>query len=204
MRVVALCLVTIVVLISCGCGAVHPPAQTVDPVSVYVANYGFHSAVMLPLDRTHYIEYAFGDWAYCAEDRDGPLDAIGALLMSGGSAFGRRYIEMKPGQAYPTPRTPLPKVIFPVAVSRPQVEAIERTLDRRWTRHECTVVHNPGNDTDYVRDSEHYSLFHSCNQLTADTLRNLGCRVDGPVMLSSFRLSKSLNDATAPGNPPPR
>lgn len=172
-----------------GCGAVHPPSHTVDPVNVYVADYGVHSAVMLPIGGTHYIEYAFGDWGYCAENRVGPNDAIGALICSNASAFGRRFIEMKPGQAYPTPASPQPKVIFPVQVSRKYVQEVEEKLAARYKKYEKTVVHNADNDTDYVRDDEHYSFLHSCNHLTADTLRKLCCQVDGPTIFSSFHLA---------------
>ena len=185
-------LVCLFLFLLVGCGAVHPPAHTVDPVTVYVADYGVHSAVMLPVGGTRYIEYAFGDWGYCAENRVGPNDAIGALLCSNGSAFGRRYIEKKPGQKYPTPDAPLPKVIFPVQVSRKYVEQVETKLAARYHKYESTAVHNPDNDTDYVRDDQHYSFLHSCNHLTADTLRAMCCQVDGPTIFSSFHLAKTL------------
>jgi hypothetical protein len=182
-------LATLFVLCLVGCGAVHPPAHLVDPVKVYVADYGVHSAVMLPVGGDLYIEYAFGDWGYCAENRIRLNDALGALLVSNGSAFGRRYIQMKPGQAYPIPGSPLPKTIFPVAVSRHDVEAVENELAARYKKYECTKVHNPDNDTDYVRDDQHYSFLHSCNHLTAQTLRELCCQVDGPTIFSSFHLA---------------
>jgi len=184
-------LVCLFLFLLVGCGAVHPPAHTVDPVTVYVADYGVHSAVMLPIGGTHYIEYAFGDWGYCAENRIGLNDALGALLFSNGSAFGRRFIEMKPGQAYPTPRAPLPKVIFPIQVSRKYVEDVEIKLAARYKKYEYTVVHNADNDTDYVRDDHHYSFLHSCNHLTAETLRQMCCQVDGPTIFSSFHLAKT-------------
>lgn len=191
---------TLLALCVVGCGAVHPPARTKDPLAVYVADYGVHSAVMLPVGGDRYVEYAFGDWGYCALDRDGPFDAIGALLFSGSSAFGRRFVEMKPGQAYPTPRAPLPKKIFSITVSRQYLETVEKKLDARWRKYECTAVHNPGNDTDYVRDDQHYSFLHSCNHLTADTLREMGCKVDGPTIFSSFHLADTPADTRPPAS----
>jgi hypothetical protein len=108
---------------------------------------------------------------------------------------------MKPGQDHPTPISPLPKKIFPVYVSRGRLEEVEKKLDRRYRKYECTAVYNSGNDTLYARDDEHYSVFHSCNHLTADTLRQMDCRVDGPVLFSAFHLA---NGAKASAPPPPQ
>jgi len=189
-----LLVLTFAVFLIGGCAMVRPPANPVDPVTIYVADYGVHSAVMLPVGENRFVEYAFGDWGYCAEDRDGPLDSVGALLVSQSSALGRRYIDLKPGDLYPMPKLEVPKTAFPVVVPRATVEAVERKLAARYHRSLCTIVYNPGNDTDYVRDDEHYSVLHSCNGLTASELRQMGCQVNGWAIWSRFRLV---------GDPPP-
>ncbi len=188
-----------------GCGAVvHPPAKAVDPVAVYVADYGVHSAVMLPLNDGRYVEYAFGDWGYCAYNKAAINDALGALLLSSESAFGRRFIEKNPGQAYPTPHAPLPKKIFAVYASRSDVQAIERKFAQRFQKYASTKVYNYDNDTDYVHDDEHYSFINSCNHLTANTLRSLGCEVDGWAVFSNFRYSPTpAHDSRQLAAPPP-
>jgi hypothetical protein len=174
-----------------GCGAtVHPPAHVADPVAVYVADYGVHSAVMLPVvppNDGRYVEYAFGDWGYCAANRNAPQDAMGALLVSWGSALGRRYMELKPGQEYPLPAVSIPKYAFAVTVSRAKAQSIVKELDLRWELHAKTAVHVTSNDVSYVKDPAPYGIFTSCNHFTADTLKKLGCEVDGPAISSKFR-----------------
>jgi len=189
--------------LAAGCGAVvHPPAKVTDPVKVYVADYGVHSAVMLPLDDGRYVEYAFGDWGYCAYNKVAINDALGALLLSSESAFGRRFIQRKPGELYPTPHAPLPRKIFAVYASRSDVQAIERKFEQRFQKYASTKVYNYDNDTDYVRDDEHYSFINSCNHLTANTLRSLGCEVDGWAVFSNFRYSPTpAHDSRQPTSP---
>jgi len=192
-KIAARIVICLAALCAGGCGAVvHPPGAVTDPTTVYVCDYGVHSAVMLPVEQHRFVEYAFGDWGYCAYNKMLPTDAIGALVVSNESAFGRRYIEMKPGQRYPTPKVELPKRVFPVVVSQESVTAVEAKLDRRFQRAYYTHVYNAENDTVYVKDDEPYSAVNSCNELTGSILRYLGCEVDGPTFFSHFHYSSDL------------
>jgi hypothetical protein len=187
-----------------GCGAtVHPPAHVADPVPVYVADYGVHSTLMLPVagpNDGRYVEYAFGDWGYCAANRGAPQDAVGALLASWGSALGRRYMVLTPGNDYPLPRVSLPKSAFAVTVSRARAECVLKKLDARWEKHAKTAVHVGSNDVTYVKDPAPYGLFSSCNRFTADTLMELGCEVDGPAVSSNFNRGAPRQAAAVPAN----
>ena len=192
-KIAARIVICVAALCAGGCGAVvHPPGAVADPTTVYVCDYGVHSAVMLPVGQHRFVEYAFGDWGYCAYNKMLPTDAIGALAVSNESAFGRRYIEMKPGQPYPIPKVQLPAKVFPVVVSQQSVMALEAKLDRRFQRAYYTHVYNASNDTIYVKDDEPYSAVNSCNHLTGLCLRYLGCEVDGPTFFSHFHYSPEL------------
>jgi hypothetical protein len=175
-------------VLSLGCTAtVTPPANPHHPVAIYVADYGHHSSIFLPVDKTAFIEYSFGDWNYYALNHSSTMGAIEALFYSHGSAFGRRY----------TPRssddnTPLalfnPKM-FAVCVSRESAEKMRNQLEAKWQAGVATRIHNADDDTDFIRDSRHYSWQCDCNEITACLLRDLGCEVEGATYLSHFRLS---------------
>lgn len=174
-----------------GCATtVVPAGRIADPVSVYVADYGVHSSVMLPIllpqRSNQYVEYCFGDWRYAAENHCAPQDAVGALLASSQSAFGRRFIDV-PAGGVPRPSSP-PKRLMLVRAAQSNVERLEKELDERWQRDADTVVHNPGTDVDFVKDGEHYSIANNCNHMTAHLLRELGCQIHGPVGSSDFRV----------------
>lgn len=169
-----------------GCATVHPPRNVDDPVAAYVTDYGIHSAIVLPVGPGRYVEYAFGDYGYAALNRDSPFDAIGALLMSGTSGFGRSYMGADPRDGLPDlPRTPTR--IQRLTVSRAKVDRLLEQLEARYDRGEQPSHFNAVTGIHWVRDGQHYSLFNSCNHLTARSLEALGCEVYGLPILSKFQ-----------------
>lgn len=185
-------LLTLVFVASAGgCATtVVPSGHVANPVAVYVADYGIHSSLLLPVldpERPNqYVEYCFGDWGYAAENHCGPQDAVGALLISSQSAFGRRYIDVPTG-GIPRPSSP-PRRLMILYASQANVGHLENELNERWQRDAETVVHNPETEVDFVKDSEHYSIANNCNHMTAHLLRELGCEVRGPVGSSDFKV----------------
>lgn len=170
-----------------GCGAaVYPQTNPIHPTAVYVADYGIHSSLLLPNGDGRYVEYAFGDWNFAALNHCWPNDALGALLISFQSTLGRRFITLAPAEAEPHPMHPSPHRIQVVYASQDQVMRVVRDLDARYRHDKSVVMHNPDNDMDYVKDSEHYWVANNCNHLTARCLREMGCDVRGFVMLSQF------------------
>ena len=176
-------------LMTGGCAAtVYPQPRPAHPTAVYVEDYGIHSSLLLPTGNGRYVEYAFGDWGFAALNHCMPQDALGALLISFQSALGRRFVDLQPGQAQPHPVHPTPLRIQVVYVPQERVEQVVRELDERYQRGGIPV-HNPDNDTDYVKDdTEHYWVGNNCNHLTARCLEEMGCGVKGLVVLSKFQI----------------
>ena len=171
-----------------GCAAtVIPQAEAKDPAPVFIADYGIHSSLFLPTPDGRFVEYAFGDWGYAAENHNWPHDALGALLMSFQSAFGRRYFDVKPGQDGPQPDRK-PNSMQKIVCEREAVNRLLERLDARYRAAGHKPVKNPENGIEYVRDVEHYSVANNCNHLTARSLRELGCEVRGLVVGSSFKV----------------
>lgn len=187
-----------------GCGAaVYPQPNPIHPTAVYVADYGIHSSLLLPNGDGRYVEYAFGDWNFAALNHCWPNDALGALLISFQSTLGRRFITLAPAEAEPHPVHPSPHSIQTLYASREQVMRVVRAMDARYRRDTTVVMHNPDNDMDYVKDSEHYWVANNCNHLTARCLREMGCDVRGFVMLSQFSIEPvpAQRDSPAPEAP---
>src|SRR4051794_32388940 len=174
-----------------GCATIYPPQQRLrDPVTVYVADYGVHSSLLLPTGDARFVEYAFGDWGYAAQNHCLPQDAVGALVLSFQSALGRRYFDLPPGETEPKPLE-RPWSLSRVNCERSDVDAL---LQRLNTRYEAAMrsqkpVMNPDNGIEFVKDSEHYSMLNNCNHLTARSLEQLGCRVQGFVVGSKFSVA---------------
>lgn len=181
--------ILIVTLLWCtGCATtVRPQSKPIDPVPVFLTDYGVHSSLMLPTSDGRYVEYSFGDYGYAALNRGGPHNALGALLVSGQAGIGRRFLTVRPGEENPRPAY-APKSFQKFYSNRFEVSALVKELDERYRNGTDKPVLNPITDTVFVKDAEHYSIANNCNHMTARMLRQLGCDVSGDTGTSAFRV----------------
>lgn len=186
-----------------GCATtVRPEAKPIDPVAVYLTNYGVHSSLMLPTFDGRFVEYSFGDYGYAALNRGGPHNALGALFVSGQSGIGRRFLSVRPGDEGPRPAY-APKSVQKFYANRFQVYALVKELDRRYRKGGDAPVHNPITDNVFVKDTERYSIANNCNHMTGRMLRQLGCQVRGTTATPRYKvvgkqaLPPAIDDARA-------
>jgi len=183
-------------LLSGGCMAtVYPQSRPLHPTPVYLTDYGIHSSLLLPAGDGRYVEYAYGDWNFAALNHCWPQDVVGALLLSGRSTLGRRYVNVPPGQTVPRPVHPSPHSIKVIYGSEQDVQRLVREMDERYRRDATESRRNPDNDMDYVPDSEHYSIVNNCNHLTVRCLREIGCDVRGIVVLSGLAVAPAAGES---------
>ena len=185
-RISSLLLLTLALCSGCAT-TVRPDAAPIDPVAVYLTNYGVHSSLMLPTSDGRFVEYSFGDYGYAALNKGGPHNALGALLVSGQAGIGRRFLTVRPGEDAPRPAY-APKSVQRLYANRFEVSALVKQLDQRYRSGTDKPVHNAVTDAVFVKDSQHYSIANNCNHMTARMLRDLGCEVRGDKGTSSFRV----------------
>ncbi len=183
-RSVGICAFAICVFLS-GCCVVRPPEHVQDPTPIFVADYGVHTAVMLPCADGIYVEYSFGDWAYVMENREMPWNALAALVISQQSTLGRNFSTLAEGQQAPFTTRPA-KRVYRIDVDKSKVQEVLDKIDARYQAGRGRPEYLVETGGYYVRDSHHYSLFNNCNALTADILRDTGCKVYGVPMLPKF------------------
>ena len=176
-----------------GCIPVRPPAEVKDPVTIYVADYGIHSSVMLPMDQTHFVEYSFGDYAYSVKNYDWPWNAVAALLISLQSSLGRNVLEVNTIDHKPIPVRE-PKRMMAIEAERSKVSAVVTKFDQRYRSDRGPEEFNPETNTHFMRDSQHYAFYNNCNRMSAGILRDAGCKVYGWGLTSNFFV---LNPAEA-------
>lgn len=186
-----LLLLTFAACASTGCSTtVRPQTRPIDPVPVFLTDYGVHSSLMLPTPDGRYVEYSFGDYGYAALNRGGPHNALGALFVSGQSGIGRRFLTIRPGEEAPRPAY-APKSVQKLFAERFEVYALVKQLDQRYRKAGAggnDPVHNPITDNVFVKDTERYSIANNCNHMTARMLRQLGCEVRGNMGASGFKI----------------
>ena len=183
-----------------GCAnRVVPPDEVVRPATVYVADHGKHSSLLLPDGRGDgYVEYAFGDWQVFALNQNTWHEYLRAALVGGRSTLGR--------EPHPTTRpTALARRIAarltPVRVERADAEWLRTDLDAYFAAQAQGAVDNRLVDLTLVPDDGtlgRYSVLNQCNTATARWLRRLGCRVSRPAIFSDFRVAGVAGPAPSP------
>lgn len=183
-----------------GCASVYPAANPKDPVAVYICNYGFHSSLLLPVEKVGdaatqpaasptYVEYCYCDWNFTVENRDWVIpDWPRALLFSRSSGLGRRFLKSAPDGTPILPDVPSEPLKWwkKIYASRERVAKVDEELDRRYESDDFRYWTVASDQFVFVRDTNRYWIGHNCNDLTADLLRELGCDVRGESVLSGF------------------
>jgi hypothetical protein len=173
-----------------GCATtVTPPAQVQNPVEVYLADYGRHSSLVLPRDAESMVEYAFGEWRWFALNQTGVFGAFRAICWGSRGTLGSRIISTVDHGWQEESFHGVE--LFSLQVEQEKAGALVERLEERWLRGESEAVYNAVYDFHFVPVEQRYHLFRNCNPVVAGWLRELGCRVPGPALLSNWRLQEA-------------
>ena len=163
-----------------------PPADPVDPVAVYIVDYGRHTSLLLPREEDEgLIEYAYGEWGWFALDRSQWHDVFRTLLWPTRGALGRWEWDL-PRDVESIRAAILCEDVLEIIVASERERALLRRLDARYTRHADTLHYQPLYQLDFVHDEDEYHLFHNCNHELAQWLLELDCEVHGWAMFADF------------------
>jgi len=175
-----------------GCTAVILPPSTAgtDAVPVIVADYGYHSTIIFPKSDGGMIEYAFGDWTYFGHNEKSVGNAFHALVSSDQATIGRRRLDRDPRQAGLADAIGA-KGLVRFDAPRAKVLEMERELDRRFSAHLDSIIYSPAHQLYFVKDDQRYDAAHNCNHFTASLVEGLGCKIEGIVLTSDFRLGEN-------------
>jgi hypothetical protein len=170
-----------------GCATtVVPPRAVQEPVKVHLADHGRHASLVLPRGDGSRVEYTFGEWRWFALNDTGAGAALRALCWRSAGTLGRHELPAEQDIGA-SPRF-AGVTLYSLTVERGAASNLLARLDERWAGQAHTVVHNADYGLDFVRDEQAYHLFNNCNPVIAGWLRELGCRVRGPALLSRWRL----------------
>lgn len=174
-----------------GCTTVIiPPAQPVQPVSVFVLDHGRHSSLVLPAADGGALRYSYGDWAYYVLDDVGLVSSLRALLLPSPAALSRQTLSASPDGMTMQARTGL------VVAATHEIVVDASTM--RSLRDELAVLFEQGDKTRYpgrvanayfVHHPAPYSARHNSNQVVANWLEQLGCTIIGRPFLSNWRVT---------------
>jgi hypothetical protein len=190
---IPLLLLAALLLAGCGTTRIVPPMDPQDPVPVFVLDHGRHTSLVLPAPDGSLHRYAYGDWRYYAERDTGLASGMAALFRPTPGALGHRRM---PGPATAEAvRAQVGVVIealHSLPVERQRVERLRTRLDALVEVAELRLE-TPEVDLAFVPHAHAYSLAHNSNQVLADWLVELGCKVSRRPILSEWQVQKTTS-----------
>ncbi|MHC4946837.1 MAG: SRPBCC family protein [Planctomycetota bacterium] len=175
-----------------------PPVPAGEGVTVVLVDYGRHASLVLP-DATagSYTEYAYGEWSWFALDRTAWYDVFPTLFWPTRGALGRRRVswmdETAPAEAF------ICETAFAIGVRRGAWADVAADLDDQFRRHADTAHYQSVHDLVFVHHDDRYDLLNNSNHAVVRWLESLGCRVDGPGLLSRFDVRPLDGAEAGPG-----
>ena len=181
-----MCAVAVATCMSGCTTTIIPPSDPADPVSVYVIDYGRHASLLLPQpDGEVLIEYAYGDWGWFSLDESQWYDVFPTLFWPTQGSLGRWQHRLE-GDRASVRRSIACEEVLEVVVGSDDVARLLARLESRYRRQIDTRHYQSLYRLNFVHDEEDYHVFHNCNHVLAEWLRELGCDVRGLAMSADF------------------
>lgn len=192
-----LLLLTLATLPGCGM-TIYAPDHVQDPVSVFIADHGVHSSILLPREDGSIAQFAYSQWHWAALDQDDWYRSPFALVIPNTGTLGWRDFkgpcdfDCVSDRIHTLGRHPPMDALFEVEVERAEAAKVLAALDQRWKSQSNGNVFNEKRGMWWVKDASTYSIAHTCNQEVAEWLRSMGCRVTGMAKTASIKVVGGL------------
>lgn len=171
---------------------VLPPAAPLDPVPVFIVDYGLTSVLVVPRNEG-LLAYAYGDWQYYALANNNAFRGVAALAWPTQGALGRGPLK---GPA--TPEAILEQVrgrgaddVLVVRVERSGVRRLVERIETAYDAQRATEVTNADYGMSFVHHPRRYTWFWNSNHQSAAWLEELGCDVRGLAFASRWRIREA-------------
>ena len=179
-------------LLSVGCAAtVIPPPCAEQSRQVYILDHGRHTSLVLSTVDQGLVRWAYGDWGWYAEGKQGAVRALPVLLTPTPAALGRRTLHAAPDPA--AIRAALPVVTEQVLVIAADAALVDRLQARQEALFEAGrqrgQLESPTAGLTFVPHPKPYRIDHTSNHMVAHWLTELDCQVRGDPRLGNWRLA---------------
>lgn len=169
---------------------VVPPTAVEDPVRVALLDHGHHASLLVTVDDGTMVQYAYGDWRWFAGNRTGVLEGSAAVVWPTRAALGRMRLKgpLSAAAIAAEVRAPVEHTLILVV----EADAVRRLVARleRIVHDGPPLVENAIHNLMFAPHPEPYWILHNSNHVTAEWLEELGCGIEGPAILSVWRLKE--------------
>jgi hypothetical protein len=167
-----------------------PPIEPLEPVTVYVVDYGFHSRLVLP-DRTgKLLQYGYGDWQYFALQNRDVLTTLKALFIPTQGTLNREELsnlntlkEIAEAQRRIN--------LLEVEVAQEKMLKLREKLEDRFYQNIDSKITYSNGRSQFIKDDQDYTIFYNSNHQVVEWLEAMECKVKGIIILPSFQVNRN-------------
>lgn len=164
---------------------VTPPIELEAPCTVFIADHGRHSSLLLPRSNGRIAEFAYGEWEWFALGNDQWYRVGPVMLWPTAGTLGTREFD-GPAEIGAICKQIAAQRIHELRVEQDAVAALLARLDQRVSEGADESVFNRNLDMTFVPHTDRYCIIHECNSVVAGWLRELGCGVSGSPLSADF------------------
>lgn len=179
-------------LLAGGCTTtLFPPVVLEDPVPIVFVDHGYTPSLVVPVDEEGEVlaRYAYGDWRWYAEGRQGAFDFLRAVFLPSRGALGRRFMK-GPAEVDNVLQVVLVEVAdaYLLHVERKALREFNAYMEKIFEGGVDSLLDSRRVDLTFVHHPRRYHMFFNSNHAAAHWLGLLGIAVKGPAMLSHWRV----------------
>ena len=164
---------------------VTPPVELEAACTIFIADHGRHSSLLLPRENGRIAEFAYGEWEWFALGNDQWYRVGPALLWPTVGTLGTREFDGPAEIDIICKQIPAQR-IHELRVEQDAAAALLARLDQRVSAGADEKVLNSELAMTFVPHADRYCLFRECNSVVAGWLRELGCGVTGSPLSADF------------------
>ncbi|MFW5887918.1 MAG: DUF2459 domain-containing protein [Bacteriovoracia bacterium] len=182
-------LISIFIFASCSSEIVCP--QVSQTSNIALVDHGRHASLIVENEDNEMTCYSYGDWDFYALAQPNFWNGFKALFWPTQAGLGRKEL---PGPV--TNRNiklqlkVLTEEIFILKVDKNKLARFRERIDRVYFKNSDSLHYNKSYDLNFVHYPATYWVFNNSNQITSAWLEELGCKVSGPSLFSSWEVRK--------------
>lgn len=172
-----------------GCGPlrIRPPRVVGPAAVVYLADYGPHSALILPRSGGQFVEYGYGWWPWYALNHDRWYNVFPIFMCPGAGTLARRTLPVIQGAETLQAQFGLEHA-YSIPAEPARVAALLERLDAGYDSRRAGEIFNPVTGMNCVPSDRLYAVIDNCNTAVADWLDALGCDLSGQTVNADFEV----------------
>lgn len=169
-----------ILLSGCGAVLVGPEKVPAEQRTVHLLEHGHHSTLLLTAADQSRLRYAYADWSWYVDEKEGLKTGFAAMLRDSRAALGRqRLTPAQPGENLASVVGVGIEKTYTFQVDANKVDDLLDVLEHLYHSSADEPYHSDTRNLSFVEHPQPYRFSQNSNHMVAEWLGELGVSVSG-------------------------